>query len=103
MQKAEKLICQCVRVSDEPIVLLDLSLTIYLPFEIKKKPLLSRLSIESSPGNKECRMTTVALQHMRQGLNVHVSSLALYKACTTSRSTFGTGCVWLDVGMLVDG
>ena len=29
MQKAEKLICQCVRISDEPIVLLDLLLTIY--------------------------------------------------------------------------
>ena len=51
-QKAKKLICQCAKISDEPVVLLDLSLTIHTLY-VEKKPLLSLLSIESSTGSEE--------------------------------------------------
>ena len=39
-------------ISDQPVVLLDLWLTIHA-FWVEKKPLLSLLSIKSSPGNEK--------------------------------------------------
>jgi hypothetical protein len=51
-QIAKKLICQCATISDEPVVLLDLWLTIHT-LRIEKKSLLSPLSIESSPGSEK--------------------------------------------------
>ena len=48
-QKAKKLFCQSATISDEPVILL---LTI-LTLQVEKKPLLSLLSIESSPGSEE--------------------------------------------------
>jgi hypothetical protein len=48
-QIAKKLICRCATINDEPVVLLDLWLTIHT-LRVVKKSLLSPLSIESSPG-----------------------------------------------------
>ena len=36
-----KLMCQCAMISDDPVISLDLLLTIHVPFEFEKKPLLS--------------------------------------------------------------
>jgi hypothetical protein len=44
-------ICQCATISDEPVVLLDLWLTIHTPRV--EKSLLSPLSIESSPESEK--------------------------------------------------
>jgi hypothetical protein len=45
-EKAKKLISQCATISDEPVVLLDLSLAIHT-LQVEKKLLLSLLFIES--------------------------------------------------------
>ena len=39
-------------ISNEPVVLLNLQITIYT-FQVEKKPLPSHLSVESSPGSEE--------------------------------------------------
>jgi hypothetical protein len=49
VQKAKKLIRHCGMISDEPVVLLDLLLAL----RIKKKPLLSLLSIKRPSGSEE--------------------------------------------------
>ncbi len=51
-----KLIRQCATISDEPVVFLDLSLAIYT-LRVKKKPLLSLLSIKSEEGGSDHQMT----------------------------------------------
>jgi hypothetical protein len=43
---------QYATMSDEPVILMDLWLTIHT-LRVEKEPLLSLLSIESSPGSKE--------------------------------------------------
>jgi hypothetical protein len=50
--RAKKLIFQGATISDEPVVLLDLRLTIHT-FQGKKEPLLSLLSIESFPKSED--------------------------------------------------
>ncbi len=40
-------------ISDKPVVLLDLLLAIYKTLRVEKKPILSLLSIKSSPGSEE--------------------------------------------------
>jgi hypothetical protein len=49
---AKKLVCQCATISDEPVVLLDLLLTIH-SLRDEKMPLLSLSSIESLPWSEE--------------------------------------------------
>ena len=50
--KAKKLIWQCATISDEPVVSLDLWVTVHT-LQIEKKLLLSHLSIECSPGSEK--------------------------------------------------
>ena len=47
----KKHLCQCAIIYDEPVVLLDILLVIHT-IQVGTKPLLSHLSIESSPGSK---------------------------------------------------
>jgi hypothetical protein len=53
VQKAKKPICQRATISDEPVVLLDLSIAIHT-LQVEKKPLLSLLSIENLLPSEEC-------------------------------------------------
>ena len=52
MQQAKKLICQCAMISDESVVLQELSLTVHT-LRVEKKPLLTRLFGESSSRSDE--------------------------------------------------
>ena len=49
---AKKLLHQCTMISDEPVVLLELWLTIHT-FQAKEKPPLYLLTMESSPGSEK--------------------------------------------------
>jgi hypothetical protein len=67
MQIAKKLVYQCATISDQPVILLDLWLTIHT-FQVEKNPMLSLLSLESLPkseeGGNDQRMTPELLNEV---------------------------------------